>query len=96
MMVGFMASRTGRWTRMLAGAGMVVGGLASGSLKGKGMAMVGLVPLLAGAFDVCLFGPLFGLPVQGEAIRRKVGLIGEDSLLPHPPMPLTERPALLH
>jgi hypothetical protein len=54
------------------------------------------VPLLAGAFDVCLFGPLVGLPVRGEAIRRKVGLIGEDSLLPHPPMPLSERPALLH
>ena len=96
MMVGFMASRSGRWTRMLAGAGMVVGGLASGSPKGTWMALAGLVPLLAGAFDVCLFGPLFGLPVSGEAIRRKVGLIGEDSLLPHPPMPLTERPALLH
>lgn len=96
MMVGFMASRTGRWTRMLAGAGMVVGGLASGSFKGKFMALAGLVPLLAGAFDVCLFGPLVGLPVSGEAIRRKVGLIGEDSLLPHPPMALTERPALLH
>ena len=80
---------------MLAGAGMVVGGLASGSFKGKFMALAGLVPLLAGAFDVCLFGPLVGLPVSGEAIRRKVGLIGEDSLLPHPPMAL-ERPALLH
>jgi hypothetical protein len=57
---------------------------------------VGLVPLLEGAFDLCLFGPFFGLPVKGEAIRRKVGLIGEDSLLPHPPLPLTERPALLH
>jgi hypothetical protein len=96
MMVGFMASRTGRWVRMLAGTGMVVGGLASGSLKGNLMAAVGLVPLLAGAFDLCLFGPLFGLPVKGEAIRRKVGLIGEDSLLPHPPLPLTERPTLLH
>ena len=96
MMVGFMASRTGRWTRMLVGASLVVGGLSSDSVKGKVMALVGLVPLLAGAFGVCLFGPLFGLPIKGEAIRRKVGLIGEDSLLPHPPMPLTERPTLLH
>ena len=96
MMVGFMASRTGRWTRMLVGASLVVGGLATDSVKGKMLALVGLVPLLAGAFDVCLFGPLFGLPLKGEAIRRKVGLIGEDSLLPHPPMPLTERPTLLH
>ncbi len=96
MMVGFMASRTGRWTRMLVGASLVVGGLSSDSVKGRVMALVGLVPLLAGAFDVCLFGPLVGLPIRGEAIRRKVGLIGEDSLLPHPPMPLTERPTLLH
>ena len=96
MMVGFMASRSGRWTRMLAGAGMMLGGLASGSPKGKWLALAGVVPLLAGAFDVCLFGPFFGLPVKGEAIRRKVGLIGEDSLLPHPPMALTDRPLLLH
>jgi hypothetical protein len=95
-MVGFLASRTGRWTRMLAGASLVVGGLSTDSVKGKMLALVGLVPLLAGAFDVCLFGPFFGLPLKGEAIRRKVGLIGEDSLLPHPPMPMTERPTLLH
>ncbi len=95
-MVGFMASRTGRWTRMLAGAGLVVSGLSARSPKGRVMALVGLVPLLAAAFDVCLFGPLFGLPLSGEAIRRKVGLIGEDSLLPHPPLPLEERPLLLH
>lgn len=95
-MVGFMASRTGRWTRMVAGAALVVSGLGSGTGRGKALALVGLVPLLAGAFDVCLFGPVFGLPLKGEAIRRKVGLIGEDSLLPHPPLPLSERPTLLH
>ncbi|MGZ3461837.1 MAG: YgaP-like transmembrane domain [Archangium sp.] len=95
-MVGFMASRTGRWTRMLAGASLVAGGLSSESAKGRVLALVGLVPLLAGAFDVCLLGPLFGLPLQGEAIRRKLGLLGEDSLLPHPPVPLPERPTLLH
>ena len=95
-MVEFIASRAGRWTRMLVGASLVVGGLSSDSVKGKVLALVGLVPLVAGAFDVVLLGPLFGLPLQGEAIRRKVGLIGEDSLLPHPPIPLTERPTLLH
>ncbi len=96
MMMGFLASRTGRWTRILTGASLVVGGLASNSGKGKVMALVGLVPLFAGAFDVCLFGPFFGLPIRGEAIRRKVGLIGEDSLLPHPPMHEAERPTFLH
>lgn len=96
MMVEFLASRTGRWTRILGGAALMVGGLSTGSDKGRLMAVVGLVHLMSGAFDVVLLGPLFGLPLRGEAIRRKVGLIGEDSLLPHPPMPLTERPALLH
>ncbi len=96
MMVGFMASRKGRWARMLAGAGLVMGGLAVGSPKGKLLALAGLMPLLTGAFDLCLLGPLFGLPVKGEALRREVGLIGEDSLLPHPPLSVAERPTLLH
>jgi hypothetical protein len=32
--------------------------------------VVGLVPLLAGAFDVCLLSPLFGGPLSGEAVRK--------------------------
>jgi hypothetical protein len=74
MLVGFMASRTGRWLRILAGAGMVVGGLASGSSRGAAVALVGLVPLVAGALDLCLLGPLFGQPIRGADIRRSVGL----------------------
>ncbi|OJH36069.1 YgaP-like transmembrane domain [Cystobacter ferrugineus] len=96
MLMGWIASRTGRWTRMLAGASMMVGGLARGSAPGRVMALLGLLPLMEGAFDVCVLGPLFGLPIQGEAIRRKAGRIGEDSLLPHPPLPLSDRPVLLH
>lgn len=95
MLMGWMASRSGRWTRILAGASLMVGGLARSSTPGRLLALVGLLPLVEGAFDVCILGPVFGLPVQGEAIRRKVGRIGEDSLLPHPPL-FMERPTLLH
>jgi hypothetical protein len=95
MLMGWMASRSGRWTRILAGASLLVGGLARGSMPGRLLAVAGLLPLAEGAFDVCVLGPLFGLPLKGEAIRRKVGRIGEDSLLPHPPI-FQERPALLH
>jgi hypothetical protein len=95
MLMGWMASRSGRWTRILAGASLLVGGLARGSAPGRLLAVAGLLPLVEGAFDVCVLGPLFGLPLKGEAIRRKVGRIGEDSLLPHPPI-FQERPALLH
>ena len=94
MMMGFMASRMGRWTQMLAGASLMVGGLTSGSQGGRAVALVGLVPLLAGALDLCLFAPLVGLPLRGVPLRRELGVLGEDSLLPHPPP--AERPTLLH
>lgn len=93
-MMGFMASRAGRWTRMLAGASLMVGGLSSHSGGGKALALVGLVPLLAGVLDVCLLAPLFGLPLEGKALRREIGVLGEDSLLPHPRP--AQRPTLLH
>lgn len=93
-MMGFMASRVGRWTQMLVGGALVAGGLASDSPGRRAMALAGLVPLVAGAFDLCLLAPLFGLPVRGVALRREVGVLGEDSLLPHPPP--AERPTLLH
>jgi hypothetical protein len=73
MLIGFMASRTGRWLRILAGAGMVVGGLATGSARGGVVALAGLVPLLAGALDLCLLGPLFGHPIRGTGIRKALG-----------------------
>ena len=74
MLVGFMASRTGRWLRILAGAGMVVGGLASGSSRGAVVALAGLGPLVAGALDLCLLGPLFGHSIRGADIRKTQGL----------------------
>ncbi|MBN1208883.1 MAG: DUF2892 domain-containing protein [Myxococcaceae bacterium] len=80
MLVGFMASRTGRWLRILAGAGMVLGGLASGSSRGAAVALVGLGPLLAGALDLCLLGPLFGQSLRGEDIRRSLGHPAEERL----------------
>ncbi len=95
MLMGWLASRSGRWTRILTGASLVVGGLARSSGPGRWVALMGLVPLVEGAFDLCLVAPAFGLPFKGEALRRKLGRIGEDSLLPHPPL-FMERPALLH
>lgn len=81
MLVEFMASRTGRSIRILAGAGMVVGGLASGTSRGAAVALVGLGPLVAGALDLCLLGPLFGHPIRGADIRRGLGLAEEVPLL---------------
>jgi hypothetical protein len=33
------------------------------------LAVVGLVPLLAAAFDVCVFAPLFSQPFHGRDLR---------------------------
>lgn len=80
-MVGFFASRNGRWVRILAGTGMVLGGLGSGTPRGAAVALAGLLPLLTGALDLCPWGPLFGLPVRGADLRRALGQPEEAPLL---------------
>jgi len=66
----FMASAAGRVTRIAAGVALIAGGLlAVGGTAGIILAAVGLVPLLAGAADVCIFSALFGGPFSGSAIR---------------------------
>ena len=94
LLVGFMVSRTGRWAQILAGAGMVVGGLASGTSKGATVALAGLVPLLAGSLDVCLPGPLMGLPWRGADVRRQLGQDEDMALLEGLPKPAPS--TLLH
>jgi hypothetical protein len=41
------------------------------SLTGIALMVLGLVPLAAGIFDVCVLSPLFGGPFSGERIRAK-------------------------
>ena len=66
----FMGSGLGRATRIVAGVALIAGGLLSiGGTTGYIVAAIGLVPLLAGAFDVCVVSRLFGGPFAGSAIR---------------------------
>ncbi len=68
--VSFLASPAGRIIRIVAGIALVVWGLwGIGSTGGVIVAVVGLVPLLAGLFDFCVFAPLFGAPLSGPKIR---------------------------
>ncbi len=65
----FMASGVGRSVRIIAGIAMVV----LGASLGGGwwwLAVVGLVPLLAGIFDFCLLDLFVGQPMSGKAIRH--------------------------
>jgi hypothetical protein len=60
-LIKFLASTTGRWVRMIAGTALIaVGLLVVRDTGGIILAGVGLVPLLAGALDFCVFAPLFG------------------------------------
>lgn len=66
----FMASSLGRAARVVGGVALIAGGLlAIGGTSGAIVAAIGLVPLLAGTFDVCVFSRLFGGPFAGSAIR---------------------------
>jgi len=65
----FMASPAGRLARAAAGVVLIVLGIALGG-GGWILAAVGLVPLLAGVFDVCLLAPLFHQPVRGAEFGR--------------------------
>ena len=64
----FMASTAGQTIRVIAGVALiVVGGILGGGWWA--LAVVGLVPLAAGALDICLFNVLFGQPLSGKVVR---------------------------
>ena len=70
--VKFMATTTGRITRIVVGAALIAWGLLGlTGVMGIVVAVVGLVPLLAGLFDVCVFAPLFKNPFRGPEIRQE-------------------------
>lgn len=68
----FMASPLGRGVRILAGVLLIAWGLglfgAVDQTTGIIIAVVGLVPLLAGVFNVCLIAPILGAPFSGSKV----------------------------
>ena len=69
--VKFMASPAGRITRIVAGLVLIALGLlvVHNTVGTFVLVLLGLLPLLAGIFDFCVFGPLFGNPMSGAKIR---------------------------
>lgn len=66
----FMSSITGRVLRIVAGIALIAIGLAV--VHGTGgivLAIIGLVPLVAGLANVCVFAPLFGGPFFAKDIK---------------------------
>lgn len=69
--VKFMVTGAGRAVRVVAGIALVVVGLlVVGGTGGIVLAVIGLVPLMAGLFDFCVFAPLFGMPFMGKQVRQ--------------------------
>ena len=71
-LIDFLASMSGRIVRIVAGIVLIaVGLLVLEGTAGIVVAIIGVLPLLAGLFDFCLFAPLFGLPLSGKQIRTR-------------------------
>lgn len=69
----FIASLAGRFTRVIAGVALIVWGyFGLSGATGIILIVIGLVPLLAGLFDVCVFAPLFRLPFGGAELRKSM------------------------
>ena len=69
----FMVTRTGGIIRIILGLSLIVLGIYWGQgMVGYILVIAGLVPLLAGVFDKCVFAALFRLPMDGAALRQKI------------------------
>jgi hypothetical protein len=71
----FLAGTTGRVVRVIAGLVLIALGIwvAESTIWTWVLIIVGLVPLVAGVVDVCVFAPLFGLPFSGDQLRARHG-----------------------
>ncbi|MGP6158914.1 MAG: DUF2892 domain-containing protein [Vulcanimicrobiaceae bacterium] len=65
-----MASSAGRAARVMVGIALVTWGFALHSSGGYVLMIVGLLPLATGVLDVCLVGPVLGVPLRGADVRR--------------------------
>lgn len=64
----FMSTATGRAVRAVAGLALILWGLAAGI---PALAVVGLLPLAAGVFNVCLIAPLLRAPFSGKSLTHQ-------------------------
>jgi len=64
--VQLMNSRAGRAARALAGLALIGTGVVMGGAGGLALAVIGLVPLTAGAAGACLAAPLLRVPMRAR------------------------------
>ena len=66
----FINSGAGRGLRVIAGVALIGWGYSTQSVTGMVLMVVGLVPLAAGALDLCFVSALLGGPLSGARLRR--------------------------
>jgi type IV secretory pathway VirB2 component (pilin) len=60
--------------RVVAGIAIIAAGLVwIQGTAGWVVAAIGLTPMAAGVFDLCLLAPLMGLPFFGRQLRQTLG-----------------------
>jgi len=64
----FINSPAGRAVRIIAGLAIFGGGYTVGGTAGIVLMIVGLVPLAAGFFNLCLISALLGGPLSGSRL----------------------------
>lgn len=67
--LNFLGSQPGRIARIAAGLAFIAIGIRAGGAW-LALAVVGILPLAAGVFDLCVLGPLFHLPFLGPKFRQ--------------------------
>lgn len=73
--IKFMVGGAGRIARIIAGIVLIALGLGViGETTGLIVAIIGVLPLVAGIFDFCIFAPLFKLPLSGPQVRRRFNM----------------------
>ena len=68
----FVNSPFGRLGRVVAGSGLIAWGYTQRDYAGLTVIAVGLVPLVAGAFDLCLVSAILGGPMSGARVRKRL------------------------
>jgi len=69
----FMNSTAGRGARLVMGIVLAIVGLSViDGVAGTIIALVALVPIAGGLFDVCMAGQIMGYGIRGAEIRQKL------------------------
>lgn len=63
----WMSRPAGRILRVLAGVVLIAAGLYFQGVWGYVVAIIGVVPVLAGVFNFCLIAPILGAPLRGRS-----------------------------